>query len=184
MHAFPRITIPSHRRSQIALHARRLLDLHPGVLDGEPLDEKKRKRTELLGLSGEFAVATVLGKEFVFREMPNGDGGVDLWNRGTSIDVKTLGARPGNASILVHPARYRATVMVYVRQVMQDRFADFDILGWLFASEVRRLAAGQQTVSICPCELRPVQWGLPPDPYADMRDPDAQETCGGCGRTA
>lgn len=174
--------IPSHRQSQIRLHTRHLVEKHAsGFLEGR-LSVEGRERRERLGLSGEFVVATLLGQKFEFRDLPNGDRGVDLWNHGTSIDVKTSSARGDGTPVLAEPGKYRAKVIVFVRQSKRDRWGRFNILGWLFADEMKRMAAGHDKVEMCLCQLRPAHLGLPPNGYAEIRDPDLEKACERCGR--
>ncbi len=175
--------ISSHQRSIINLHVQRMIEKFTPELPESQEDKDKRRDDWRLGLSGEFAVATLLGQTYDFQELPEGDGGVDLWNCNVSIDVKTSRAARIGSPVTAWPTAYRSKVMVYVRQETKDRWDRFNVLGWAFADQVKRMAAGKEEVSICLCQLHPVHHGFPPDvTIGDLYDPDLGEKCDWCGR--
>ncbi len=177
------VEIGSHHRSQILMYARRRAVLRASGVVQSATAIAEQERRETLGLSGEFIVAAAIGQRLEFVEFDDGvgDGGVDLWNLGTSIDVKTEGARRPGAPFRAYPAKYRAKVIVFVRQAAEDRYANFQILGWLFAAEVHSMASGREYVDICLCHPRPIG-SLPPDGHYSLPDPDLEQRCVECGR--
>ncbi len=180
---YPTAQIGSHHQSQIAMHARSRAALHVSGLPEAQSSIADRERRERLGLSGEFVIATKIGQimEFVNFDGDSGDGGVDLWNDNVSIDVKTEGPRRSGSPVRAYPAGYRAKVITFVRQSTADRFGEFEILGWLFAHELQRMASGNEHVDVCLCHLRPID-SLPPHGHYDVPDPDLEEHCPECGR--
>lgn len=176
------VEISSHMRSRILFHARQLVETHASGRIEATASIENRLNRERRGLSGEFALATLLGWQWEFRDLPNGDGGIDFRNHGTTIDVKTDLVTAPDDPVLARPSTYRAEVIVYVRQEVRDRWERFRILGWLFSKEVKHLARGSDSVEICVCRLRAAHLGLPPDGQIEWKDPDIVERCRRCGQ--
>lgn len=103
--------------------------------------------------------------------------------RMVGVGVNRRSTKDDGTPVLAEPGKYRAKVIVYVRQSKRDRWERFNILGWLFADEVKSIAAGSDIVEMWLCKLRPADLGLPPDGRVEILDPDLEEACERCGRS-
>ena len=86
---------------------------------------------DYMGAMGEICLAQFLGKEFVFRDLPFGDDGIDNWTGDFTIDIKTATSR---GHLLVEQGKVLADLYV---AAFYDADKDVvEMLGWETAENV------------------------------------------------